>query len=160
MKPTLDNKRGVCRSTTGNSQLPTTDLQSKSSVVKRTKCAAGNLLLLSFLFTKFSRVKFVERKCSSITYKIPSSMWCNGSTRHLGCWGDVQIVHIRPYKAHTATIFNASVLGTEILKVPCLYRSGGAMVAFQVHTLRTRFESYGCIHSRQEDYQNSWKRWS
>ena len=22
------------------------------------------------------------------------SMWCNGSTRHLGCWGGVRIAHI------------------------------------------------------------------
>ena len=24
-----------------------------------------------------------------------SSMWCNGSTLHLGCRGDVRIIHIR-----------------------------------------------------------------
>ena len=58
-----DNKRAwyahhrYCRGTGA-------DLQSKSSVVKRIKCAAGNLLPLSFLFTKFSRTKFVERECS------------------------------------------------------------------------------------------------
>ena len=65
------NKRGVCRSTTGNSHLPTTDLQSKSSVVKRIKCAAGNLLPLSFLCHEIFVRKIVERGCNTITYKIP-----------------------------------------------------------------------------------------
>lgn len=40
------------------------------------RCAAGNLLPLSFLLQIFS-YKFVERNCSWITYKLPTTSGCS-----------------------------------------------------------------------------------
>ena len=79
----------------------------------------------------------------------------------------VRILPIRPVRKHmntkkkgvsTAITTNAFVFWLQILqKRALIYRSGGAMVAHEAHTLETWFESNGCIHSRQGDYQNPWE---
>ena len=58
--------------------------------------------------------------------------------------------------ASTASSYKQLILESSE-KCALIYRSGGAMVAHEVHTLETWFESNGCFHSRQGDYQNPWE---
>ena len=143
MKPTLENKRGVCRSTTGGAEPPTTDLRkSKRStyVVKSgQRCVAGNLLLLSFLF-KFSRTnllrgivvrllinyhRVVAKLVSRVVWDhgaagsnpaystIISQWWSNGSSPGSYPGDEVRFLRLLPSAA--AVINYAVVLYTDLL---------------------------------------------